>query len=107
MALMCCALVLLSFGMFARDQTAGASAHQQTELVAGSPSTPSSSAPSKPHAQPRRFIDEAAKLLRTPFDAIVQSSNVWVKEGLPTLFALIAYGLGLGYLARVVSVRVH
>jgi hypothetical protein len=103
-AFVCCALVVLSFALFARDQMAGASAHQQTELVAGS-NTPLAGASSKPHAQPRRFIDDAAKLLRTPFDAIVQSSNVWVKQGLPTVFALIAYGLGLGYLARYTAVR--
>ena len=104
-AFACCALIVLSFAMFARDQVAGASAHQQTELVAGSNSTPGASAPSKRHAQPRRFIDRAAKDLRTPFDAIVQSSNVWVKEGLPAVFALLVYGLGLGYLARYTSVR--
>jgi hypothetical protein len=104
-AFACCALIVLSFTLFARDQMAGASVHQQTALVAGRPSTPANGAPSKPRAQPRRFIDGAAKVLRTPFDAIVQSSNLWVKEGLPTLFALIAYGIGLGYLARFASVR--
>jgi hypothetical protein len=104
-AFACCALVVLSFALFARDQMAGASAHQQTELVAGSNTTPATQAPAKPRAQPRRFIDGAAKVLKTPFDAIVQSSNLWVKEGLPTVFALIAYGLGLGYLARFTAVR--
>jgi hypothetical protein len=96
----CCALVVLSFAMFARDQMAGASAHQQSELVAGASSTPASGTSSKPRAQPRRFIDDAAHTLTSPFSAIVQSSNPWVKQGLPTVFALIAYGLGLGYLAR-------
>lgn len=104
-AFACCALVVLSFALFARDQMAGASAHQQTELVAGSNTTPAASAPSKPRAQPRRFIDGAAKVLTSPFDAVVQSSNDWVKHGLPALFALLVYGLGLGYLARYTSVR--
>jgi hypothetical protein len=104
-AFLCCALVVLSFAMFARDQMAGASVHQQTELMAGASSTPASSDPSKPHAQPRRFIDGAAKVLTSPFDALVQSSNDWVKHGLPALFAVLAYGLGLGYLARYTSVR--
>jgi hypothetical protein len=105
MAFACCALVVLSFAMFARDQMAGASARQETALVAGTSTTPSARDSSKPHAQPRRFIDSTAKVLRTPFDAIVQSSNLWVKEGLPAAFALIVYGLGLGYLARYTSVR--
>ena len=101
----CCALVVASFAMFARDQMAGAAQHQQTELVAGASSGRSSGGASKPDAQPRRFIDGAAKVLTTPFDTIVRSSNQWVKRGLPVLFALIGYGLGLGFLARYSSAR--
>ena len=100
----CCALVVASFAMFARDQAAGASQHQQSELVAGAPAS-APSAPAKPHAQPRRFIDQAAKVLTTPFQAIVSSSNQWVTHGLPAVFALVVYGLGLGYLARYSSAR--
>jgi hypothetical protein len=103
-AFACCALVVTSFAMFARDQVAGASQHQQSELVAGAHPTAASSTPVK-HAQPRRFIDSAAKALSTPFAAIVQSSNPWVKHGLPALFALLMYGLGLGYLARFSAAR--
>ena len=104
-AFVCCALVVASFAMFARDQTAGASQHQQTALVAGAHPTTVSSGPAKPHAQPRRFIDKAAKVLTTPFTAIVQSSNLWVKHGLPALFAVLVYGFGLGYLARFTAAR--
>jgi hypothetical protein len=103
-AFVCCALVVVSFAMFARDQMAGASQHQQTELVAGARPTVASSTPVK-HAEPRRAIDTAAKALSSPFDAVVQSSNLWVKRGLPAVFALIVYGLGLGYLARFSSAR--
>jgi hypothetical protein len=103
-AFACCALVVASFAMFARDQVAGASQHQQTELVAGAHPTAASSAPVK-HAEPRRSIDGAAKVLTKPFDAIVQSSNPWVSHGLPALFALLVYGLGLGYLARFSAAR--
>jgi hypothetical protein len=103
-AFACCALVVVSFAMFARDQMAGASQHQQSELVAGAHPTAATSTPVK-HAQPRRYIDSAAKALSTPFDAIVQSTNVWVKHGLPALFALLVYGLGLGYLARFSAAR--
>ena len=104
-AFVCCALVVASFAMFARDQMAGASQHQQTELVAGTSPSTASSGPVKPHAQPRRFIDDAANVLTTPFHAIVQSTNLWVKHGVPALFALLAYGLGLGYLARFSAAR--
>jgi hypothetical protein len=104
-AFACCALVVASFAMFARDQMAGASQHQQTELVAGASPSAAPSGPVKPHAQPRRFIDNAAKALTTPFAAIVQSTNLWVKHGLPAFFALLVYGLGLGYLARFSAAR--
>ncbi|HEV3388078.1 MAG TPA: hypothetical protein VG057_03650 [Solirubrobacteraceae bacterium] len=106
-SLVCVALVVMSFAMFARDQMAGASEHQQTELVAGANTSTAPVAVSHRHSQPRRFIDGAAKTLTSPFSAVVKSSNPWVEEGLPALFALIAYGVGLGYLARFASVRVH
>jgi hypothetical protein len=99
----CCALVVVSFAMFARDQMAGASTHQQSELVSGNDLTPTATAPSKPEAQPGRFINRAAKDLTSPFAAIVRSSNAWVQHGLPALVALLVYGLGLGYLARYSS----
>jgi hypothetical protein len=99
----CCALVVLSFTMFARDQMAGASVHQQTELTAGNNAASTPAAPSKPEGQPGRFINQAAKTLTSPFHAIVRSSNAWVQHGLPAIVALLVYGLGFGYLARYSS----
>jgi hypothetical protein len=58
---------------------------------------------SKGVSQPKRFIDGAATLLTSPFRSIVSSDNSWVTHGLPTLFALLAYGLGIGYVARFTS----
>lgn len=106
-SVVCVALVVMSFAMFARDQAAGASEHQQTELVAGANTSAAPVAITHRHSQPRRFIDGAEKALTSPFSAVVKSSNPWVAHGLPALFALIAYGIGLGYLARFASVRVH
>jgi hypothetical protein len=98
----CCALVIASFGMFARDQIAGASAHQQSELAAGLPSTAGSSAPADVHHhQPRRFIDAAASDLTSPFRAIISTDSEWVLHIFPAVCALLVYGLGLGFLARV------
>jgi hypothetical protein len=99
----CCGLVVLSFAMFARDQMAGASVHQQTELSNPNSADSTPTVPSKPEAQPGRLINRAAKALTSPFDAIVRSSNAWVQHGLPALVALLVYGLGLGYLARYSS----
>jgi hypothetical protein len=104
----CCALVAISFMLFALHEVSGASAHQVNAInvapsytATGEPVATSTQTPAAPPpAQPKRFIDGAAKLLTTPFSTIVASDNQWVLHGLPTLFALLAYGLGLGYLAR-------
>jgi hypothetical protein len=102
-ALACSALVVASFALFARDQLAGASAHQQTELASGGPVSPGTLPSSHQVAQPRRFIDSAAKTLDSPFASIVQSDSEWVIHGVPTIFALLVYGVGIGYLARYSS----
>jgi len=97
----CCALVLVSFGLFARDQVAGASAHQQTELAARLPSTAAGGSSSiHTHRQPRRFIDGAASALEAPFKSIVSTHSEWVAHIFPAIFALLVYGMGLGFLAR-------
>jgi hypothetical protein len=99
-SVLCCALVSVSFAMFARDQMAGASKHQQNEIAASQPTT---AVPVPVHhatGQPRRFIDNAAHALTSPFSSIVQTDSAWVKHGLTTIFALLVYGVGLGYLAR-------
>jgi hypothetical protein len=97
----CCVLVLISFGLFAHDQMAGASQRQQTaELPGGAPAVASAPAAPHKHAQPRRFIDGAAHTLTAPFASVIQSTNAWVDHGIPTVLALAVYGLGLGYLTR-------
>jgi hypothetical protein len=100
-SLACCALVIASFAMFARDQMAGASKRQQTELAAGPASiSPRDAAVSRGHQQPRRFIDAAANSLIAPFKSIINSRSEWVLHIFPAVCALIVYGLGLGFLAR-------
>jgi hypothetical protein len=98
-ATICCGLVLLSFGLFALDQVSGASKHQQAEL-AGSATTTPGATPSRPPAQPRRFIDGAARELTSPFRSILTTDSQWSSELFTTLIALLVYGVGLGYLAR-------
>jgi hypothetical protein len=93
----CCVLLIASFALFAHDQVAGASQHQQNELAAV---TPTKAPVAHKVAQPRRFIDNAAHDLSSPFSSIVHSQNPWVVHGVPTFLALAVYGLGLGYLAR-------
>jgi len=96
----CCALLIASFAMFARDQMAGASKHQVQELATSTPAAPSVPPVTKDHSQPRLFIDNAASALTSPFRSLVQSDSQWVERGLPTILALLVYGVGIGYLAR-------
>jgi hypothetical protein len=102
-ALVCAALVLTSFGLFARDQFSGASENQQRELSGGSAQVV---APPARHGQPRRFIDGAADALESPFAAVVSSSSDWVDHALPALLGLLVYGAGLGFAARYAHGRV-
>jgi hypothetical protein len=99
-SLICCVLVTASFAMFARDQMAGASKHQQNEIIAGNPTTTGPVALHQATAQPRRFIDAAARDLTSPFRSLIQTDSQWVLHGAPTLLALLVYGVGIGYLAR-------
>jgi hypothetical protein len=99
MSTVLCVFVLASFALFARDQMAVGSQHQQTAELPGAAATARPAAPHK-HGQPRRFIDGAASTLTSPFSSIVQSNNDWVHHGIPTVLALVVYGAGLGYLAR-------
>ncbi len=102
-SVVCCFLVGASFVMFGRDQLAGASKQQQNEIVAGMSPSPGN-VPIKPdRQQPRKFIDDAAQALTKPFASIVPSSSAWVSRGVPTILALIVYGVGLGYLSRFSS----
>jgi hypothetical protein len=95
----CCALVAISFTLFARDQATGAAQRQQYEVASGAPPAPRRAAP-KPVPQPRRFIDDAANSLTSPFQSLIQSTNPWVVHGVPAILALIVYGIGLRFLAR-------
>jgi hypothetical protein len=109
--------VLASFALFALGQASGASKTQVADLNSGvAPGTPvpgptstvtgvSAAAPVVApvvHApgQPRRFIDGAAHALTSPFRALIHSNSLWAVKIASTLLALVAYGLGLGYLAR-------
>ncbi len=94
--------MLASFAVFTNDQLADASAHQQSELASGTTVTASTTVA---HGQPWRFVDDAAGRLTAPFDSIVPSHNPWVNHGTTVVFALLVYGLGLGWVARFSSGR--
>jgi hypothetical protein len=101
-----CLIVIASFVIFATQQTKSASEHQ-TEAVTGNTNTGSSTSASTHESSLHKDIDEASTELTSPFAGIVSgSSSEWVIRGVKLLLALVVYGFGLSYLARVLRVRV-
>jgi hypothetical protein len=108
-----CAIVLVSFALFAIDQAGSASAQQQNEV---NESAPAGTAGAKPKSTAttkkgeggvREAIDEASSTITSPFaGAVAEVHNEWATRGVRLLLALLVYGFGLGYLARVLRVRV-
>ena len=55
----------------------------------------------------REAIDEASSTITSPFaGAVTGVHNEWATRGVRMVLALLVYGFGLGYLARVLRVRV-
>jgi hypothetical protein len=109
-----CLIAIASFGLFVVNQTSSASTHQQDALNSAAP-TPAPGEPvtvtrktsSSHESSLHRTIDDASNALTSPFSGITAgSSNEWVIRGTKLLLALIVYGFGLGFLARVIRVRV-
>jgi hypothetical protein len=106
------ALVLLSFALFAIDETRDAS-EKSAAAIAGQEAT-SQSDPSareervreRAHSGTREAIDDANDVLVAPFASIVSGSeSSWARRGVPALIALVVYGFGLSFLARYAKGR--
>jgi hypothetical protein len=101
------AIVLVSFALFALDETRDA-AKESAAAVAGLEATRSSDpsareerARERAHATARELGDDADDVLGAPFASIAGGSDSsWVRRGVPTVLALLVYGFGLSFLAR-------
>jgi hypothetical protein len=111
-----CLIVIASFVLFAINETKSASGRQQEALANGgsaattttgsqSSSGTATSAPKREGAV-HKAIDEASGKLTSPFSGALSSSSEWVTRSGKLLLALLVYGFGLGYLARMLRVRV-
>jgi len=99
------AIIALSFILFAAQEVHHASDHQQQQLTgaAGGPYKQDSH-----HTAARRAIDDASEVILRPFAGLTSDThNAWARRGIPALFGLLVYGLGLAYLARRMTVRGH
>jgi hypothetical protein len=103
-----CVIVIAWFLVFAVNQTKTASGHQQRELN-GQGQTASEqqteAAERKAEEDHRsgvhKALDETAETLTSPFSSVVSGNSEWLKNGELALAALLVYGFGLGYLARM------
>jgi hypothetical protein len=101
-----CAIVIVSFMVFALDRTRTAS-KQQTQAISGTPATASTSAPATHENALHKAIEETSEQLTSPFAGVVSGAeSEWASRGVKLLLALAVYGFGLGYLARMLRVRV-
>ena len=111
LAIVTSGIVLLGFVLFAVDEISHGSKTQQRaldrELGTSTVTDPVAPTPQQErvreaqHGAVREAIDDANDVLLRPFADLIDSSNAWVEHGIPTLLALLVYGLGLGLLANM------
>jgi hypothetical protein len=105
-------IVLLGFAFFAVDELNRGSQNQQNALdneLRGDGDDPAPVTPSpaeetqreRANSGVRELVDDANDVLLAPFSGLADSDNAWVNHGVPTLLALLLYGLGLGLLANM------
>lgn len=98
-----CLIVIAWFVVFVADQSTQA-AKQQVDKLGSNLRQP---APEhKKQSSARKALDEAAKAITSPFAGLTSHSSAWLSHGADTLLALLIYGFGVGFLARLVRLRV-
>jgi hypothetical protein len=111
-AILTSGFVLVGFAFFATDELDRGSKTQQKALtneLEGSSSDTISIAPTPAgetareaaHDDVREVVDDVNDVLLGPFVDLVDSDDVWVDRGVPTMLALLLYGVGLGFLANM------
>jgi hypothetical protein len=104
-----CLIALASFVTFAVDQTSRASTHQQVVVNEASPrssATTTGKSGSVHKNVLQETIDKAFSTLSSPFSEVTAgSSSQWTTQVVDTLLVLLVYGFGLGFLARLLRVR--
>lgn len=105
-----CLVVLASFVLFAVEQAGSASSSAQNAVLGtnnGAAAPASGSHKKTAKSALHRAIDEAAERLTSPFSGVTAGdTSQWVIRGVGTLLALVVYGIGVGYLTRLLRLRV-
>jgi hypothetical protein len=108
-AVISCVLLVIGFGTFASDEASTSSAGQVEKLGEAlndpAPSGDTERAREKRHGSAREAVDDTNDFLLRPFSGVVASDDAWVRRGVPTLLALLVYGLGLTLLTNYLPRR--
>jgi hypothetical protein len=106
------AVVLVSFLLFAVDEARTASDQTAAEIEGRRASRTADPSPAqerdreRAHGTVRETIDDVDDVLVAPFASLVPAdANRWARRGVPMVLALLVYGFGLGFLARMVRLR--
>ena len=103
-SILTCLVTIASFALFAVSQTSTASAHQQGVLNG---ETPTSRSGPEHKSSLRRTVDDASNAITSPFSGVTSGTHSeWTLRIVRLLLALAVYGFGLGFLARLIRVRV-
>jgi hypothetical protein len=101
------AVVLLSFGLFAIDETRTASQRSTAEIAglrasrSADPNAGEERARERAHSSVRELIDDANDVLIAPFTwAAPEGSGKWAQRGIPAVVALVVYAFVLPFVAR-------
>jgi len=103
------AILLLSFGLFAIDQAYKGSSQQvakigyaneaqasaRDNINQANPTPRIERARERRHLSPREALDDVNDLLISPFAGITDSTSIWLQRGLPTMIALLVFGVGV------------
>lgn len=107
-SLVICLIAVGWFVSFVVEQSKSASAHQQSELNNSAPPSmlaeleSSKSASAGKPGGVHKAIDDAFSTFSSPFSGLTSNfSSQWTIHIVDTLLALLIYGFGLGYLARL------
>lgn len=112
LAIVLSGIIMLGFTFFAVDELDRGSRNQQQALsheLEGKQADPAPIAPAPEdeaareaaHSGLRERIDDVNDVLLGPFVDVVDSDDTWVVHGVPTLLALLLYGVGLGFIANL------
>ncbi len=107
-AVLASAIVLVSFSLFAIDETRSASVQSRAAIASQEVSgrDPEAAAAverlrESRHSAVRERIDDANDVLTRPFSGLVSNSqSIWMRRTVPALLALLLFGAGFAFLAR-------